>query len=156
MSQTFHLRWADLDPNGHVRHSVYADLAAQTRVAFLGEAGFGLADFARLGLGPILLREDVRYLKELHLADVVVVEARVSGLTPDGARWHLLHEFTRLRDGAVVAMIAVEGAWFDLRTRRVVAPPPPLADAMRTAPRTATYQEMIRQSAAGGGTSLAV
>lgn len=133
--QKFHFRWADLDPNGHIRHSVYADLAAQTRLGFLSAAGFGLREFAALGLGPILLREDVRYLKELHLDDEVSVEALVSGLTPDGARWHLHHTFTRQRDGAVVATIAVEGAWFDLRTRRVAPPPLALADAMRAAPR---------------------
>ena len=149
MTQAFHLRWADLDPNGHVRHSVYADLAAQTRVAFLGAAGFGLREFAALGLGPILLREDVRYLKELLLDDVVTVEALVSGLTGDGARWHLHHVFTRARDGAVVATVAVEGAWFDLRTRRVAAPPPDLAKAMRTASRHPTYAEIVRGSGAG-------
>ncbi len=146
MTQEFHLRWADLDPNGHVRHSVYADLAAQTRVSFLGAAGFGLRQFAQLGLGPILLREDVRYLKETHLDDVLTVEAQVSGLTTDGARWHLSHTFTRARDGAVVATVAVEGAWFDLRTRRVVAPPPALADAMRVASRAPNYQELVRTS----------
>jgi acyl-CoA thioester hydrolase len=147
MTQTFHFRWADLDPNGHVRHSVYADLAAQTRVAFLGAAGFGMREFAALGLGPILLREDVRYLKELHLTDEVTVEALVSGLTPDGARWHLLHTFTRARDSAIVATIAVEGAWFDLKTRRVAAPPPELAAAMQTAVRHETYQDLLRRSA---------
>ncbi|MBC7449668.1 MAG: thioesterase family protein [Hymenobacteraceae bacterium] len=145
MVESFHFRWADLDPNGHVRHSVYADIAAQTRVAFLGAAGFGLRQFAQLGLGPILLREDVRYLKEIHLDDVVTVEALVSGLTADGARWHLQHTFTRARDGAVVATVAVEGAWFDLKTRRVASPPPTLAEAMRTAARHASYQDIVRQ-----------
>lgn len=146
MTQTFRLRWADLDPNGHVRHSVYADLAAQTRLDFLTEAGFGLREFAALGLGPILLREDVRYLKELHLGDEVRVTAEVSGLTPDGARWHIMHTFTRLRDGAIAATVAVEGAWFDLKTRRVAAPPDPLAEAMRVAVRHETYQDLVRQS----------
>ena len=146
MVQAFHLRWADLDPNGHVRHSVYADLATQTRVAFLGAANFGLREFAALGLGPILLREDVRYLKELQLDDVVTVEALVSGLTADGSRWHLLHTFTRARDGAVVATVAIEGAWFDLRTRRIAAPPAALADTMRTAARHPSYTELVRGS----------
>lgn len=150
MTQEFRLRWADLDPNGHLRHSVYADLAAQTRVAFLTAAGFGLRQFAQLGLGPILLREDVRYLKEVHLDDVVTVEALVSGLTADGARWHLQHTFTRARDGAVVATVAVEGAWFDLQTRRVAAPPAGLAAAMQRAARHENYQELVRQPKAGG------
>jgi acyl-CoA thioester hydrolase len=146
MVQTFRFRWADLDPNGHVRHSVYADLAAQTRLDFLAAAGFGLREFAKLAIGPILFREDVRYLKELHIQDEVTVTAHVSGLTADGARWHLHHTFTRARDGAVVATISVEGAWFDLRERRVTAPPAELAEAMRTALRHPEFQELTRKA----------
>lgn len=146
MLTTFALRWADLDPNGHLRHSVYADLAAQTRLNFLAAAGFGLREFAKLGIGPILFREDVRYLKEVMIDDQLTVQALVSGQTEDGARWHLHHVFTRVRDGAVVATVAVEGAWFDLRQRRVMAPPPDLAEAMRAAPRHETYQDLARSA----------
>jgi len=33
------VRWADLDPNGHVRHTVFMDWATQCRVAALAAAG---------------------------------------------------------------------------------------------------------------------
>jgi acyl-CoA thioester hydrolase len=33
------LRWADLDPNFHLRHSVYYDYGAHIRFSFLHEQG---------------------------------------------------------------------------------------------------------------------
>ena len=35
-------RWADLDPNFHVRHSVYYDCAAQHRMEILDSLGLNL------------------------------------------------------------------------------------------------------------------
>ncbi len=40
--QKITVRWADLDPNGHVRHSIYYDYGAQARIAYLQREGFGL------------------------------------------------------------------------------------------------------------------
>ena len=39
-SQTYTVRWAELDPNGHMRHSAYADFAADQRVHWLTGAGY--------------------------------------------------------------------------------------------------------------------
>jgi hypothetical protein len=45
--------WSMIDANGHLRHSAYADLAAQARVNVL--AALGLAnEIAGLRIGPIL------------------------------------------------------------------------------------------------------
>ncbi|MEJ7660541.1 MAG: acyl-CoA thioesterase [Hymenobacter sp.] len=56
-SQTYSVRWAELDPNGHMRHSAYADFAADLRVNWLASLGYNVPKFAELRLGPILFRE---------------------------------------------------------------------------------------------------
>lgn len=33
--QEYHVRWSDLDPNMHMRHTAYADLCATTRFSYL-------------------------------------------------------------------------------------------------------------------------
>ena len=38
-SKQISIRWADLDPNFHLRHSVYYDLGSQFRMELLEEAG---------------------------------------------------------------------------------------------------------------------
>ena len=59
--QNIIVRWSDLDPNAHVRHSVYYDYGAQARIAFLQKHGFGIDWMARNGIGPILFREEAKF-----------------------------------------------------------------------------------------------
>lgn len=35
LTKEFEVKWADLDPNRHMRHSAYNDYAAHMRVKFL-------------------------------------------------------------------------------------------------------------------------
>jgi acyl-CoA thioester hydrolase len=42
----FEVRWADIDANFHVRHSVYYDWAATTRLHIMQQAGITIALFS--------------------------------------------------------------------------------------------------------------
>jgi acyl-CoA thioester hydrolase len=127
-SQTYTVRWAELDPNGHMRHSAYADFAADQRVHWLDSLGFDVKKFAELRLGPILFREETKYLKELHGGEQIKVEGRVTGGTPDGARWTIEHTIYNA-GGRVAATVTVDGAWLDLDRRKLTVPPAELAQA---------------------------
>jgi acyl-CoA thioester hydrolase len=128
-SQEYTVRWAELDPNGHMRHSAYADFAADQRVHWLASAGFDVRKFAELRLGPILFREETKYLKELHGGEKIKVEGRVTGGTPDGARWTIEHAIYKA-DGRLAATVTVDGAWLDLDRRKLTVPPADLAQAL--------------------------
>lgn len=128
---TYHVRWAEMDPNGHMRHSAYADFAADQRVAFLARIGFDLPAFARLRLGPILFREETRFLKEVRLGEAIRVDGQLTSLSEDGGRWTIVHTITKA-DGRVAATVTVDGAWLDLDKRKLCPPPPELAAAMQT------------------------
>ena len=127
--QTYTVRWAELDPNGHMRHSAYADFAADHRVAWLAAAGYDLPRFAQLRLGPILFREETKFLKELRGGEKIQVEGRVLRATPDAARWTIEHSIYK-EDGQLAATVTVDGAWLDLDRRKLTAPPADLAAAM--------------------------
>src|SRR5438094_509714 len=88
-SQTIPLRWADLDPNGHARHSVYYDWAATVRLTFLEQKGLGLAWMTAHAIGPVLFREEARFLKELRLSDQVQIDLRLAAASPDGRKWRI-------------------------------------------------------------------
>ena len=62
--QKFRARWADLDPNFHMRHSVYSDYAADTRMAGLDAIGISKSMLMKLKIGPILFNEFIEYFKE--------------------------------------------------------------------------------------------
>ncbi|MFD1874063.1 acyl-CoA thioesterase [Hymenobacter bucti] len=128
-SQTYTVRWAELDPNGHMRHSAYADFAADQRVHWLASHGFDLRKFGELRIGPILFREETKYLKEIHAGEEIRVEGRVASGTPDGARWTIEHTIYKA-DGRVAATVTVDGAWIDLDRRKLTVPPAELAALM--------------------------
>lgn len=77
---TYHVRWAEMDPNGHMRHSAYADFATDQRVAYLRAHGFDLQKFGELRLGPVTFREETKFLKEVHVGEAIRVDGRLLSL----------------------------------------------------------------------------
>lgn len=127
---TYHVRWAEMDPNGHMRHSAYADFAADQRITLLARFGYDLKKFGELRLGPILFREETKFLKEVSAGDEIRVDGHFTSLSPDGGRWTILHTIYKA-DGRVAATVTVDGAWLDLDKRKLCLPPPDLMAAMR-------------------------
>ena len=130
---TYRTRWADMDPNGHMRHSAYADYAADQRLVLLAKWGYDIKEFARLRLGPILFREETVFLKEVHIGEEIRVDSRLRSVNDDGTRWSILHTIYKA-DGRVAATVAVDGAWLDLDRRKLTTPPVALATAFRELP----------------------
>lgn len=132
--QTIGLRWADLDPNGHVRHSVYYDWGAMVRVAFLESKGVGLAWMAQNAIGPVLFREEARFARELRSGDVMAIDVQLAAASPDGRKWRMRHRV--FKDAEVAATLEVDGAWLDLRARKIVVPPEEMVRAFADFSRT--------------------
>jgi acyl-CoA thioester hydrolase len=142
--KTFTVRWADMDPNVHMRHSAYTDYAAQVRLDFLADQGFSMRRFAELGLGPILFREDTRFLKEIGISETIRVTAELSGLNADGSRWRIIHSIYKA-DGRLAATVTVDGAWLDLRLRKLTVPPTEMVEAFQHITRHETYADIVRE-----------
>jgi acyl-CoA thioester hydrolase len=143
----FQVRWADLDPNGHLRHTAYMDYAAQARVGFLNDFGFTLERLQKLHLGPVLFKEDTQYLREVRANERISVTTELSGLSANDKHWRMRHQIFKV-DGSLACVIDVQGAWLDLATRKLVAAPAELQVAMRRAPRTQDYAEFSLQKPA--------
>jgi len=124
----YRTRWADIDPNGHMRHSAYADYAADQRVTLLAKWGYTVARFAELRLGPILFREETKFVKEIHIGEEIRVDGRLAAAKEDGSRWTIVHSIYK-EDGRLAATVTVDGAWLDLDKRKLTVPPAELAAA---------------------------
>jgi acyl-CoA thioester hydrolase len=131
---TYRTRWADMDPNGHMRHSAYADYAADQRVVLLAQWGFDLKTFAQRRLGPILFREETKFLKEIHIGEEIQVDSQLASVSEDGSRWTIVHRITKA-DGRLAATVTVDGAWLDLDRRKLTVPPVELVTAFASMPR---------------------
>jgi acyl-CoA thioester hydrolase len=131
------VRWADLDPNAHVRHSVYYDWGAMVRLTFLEQHGVGLAWMAQHQIGPVLFREEARFQRELRFGDQLQMDVQLAAASANGRKWRMRHRI--LRGDELAATLEVDGAWLDLRARKIVAPPPELVRAFDTMGRTEDF-----------------
>lgn len=123
--------WGDMDFNAHMRNTAYLDKSADVRMLFFAEHGFPMSEFARLRLGPVVMKDEIEYFRETHLLDRLVVRLEIIGLAEDGSRMRMCNEFRRA-DGKPVARVVSNVGWLDLAERRLTAPPPALLAALRT------------------------
>ena len=137
--------WAQIDANQHMRHSAYADLAAQSRLNMLRKAGLDLAKLLDYKIGPVLFKEELFYLREIVLGDFVKVTCEVTKSRRDGSRWTIRHEIFR-GDGTKAAIINAEGAWIDTEKRRLTLLPVELSSLFLSSPRSDDYTEDIPKS----------
>jgi acyl-CoA thioester hydrolase len=131
------LRWADLDPNGHVRHSVYYDWGAMCRVAYLERQGVGLHWMTRNAIGPVIFREEAKFLRELRFGDELTIDLRLAAASPDGRKWRMVHRIFRGEE--LTATVELDGAWLDLRARKIVVPPVEMVRALDHLGRTEDF-----------------
>jgi acyl-CoA thioester hydrolase len=115
------VRWSDLDPNFHLRHSVYYDYGAYCRVCFLEEHGITSMFMAKNHIGPILFREEAIFRKEVRLSDKITIDLQLLRARADHARWIIQHNIYRNED-TIAAIVTVEGAWIDTIQRKLTIP----------------------------------
>ena len=137
-TKKLHAGWADMDFNAHMRNTAYLDKAADVRQMFLIENGFPVEEFARLRIGPVVMKDELEYFREVGLQQALVVSYALGGHAADGSRFLLRHEFFRA-DGLLAARLTSAGGWLQLDERRLIAPPAPLLAAMNALERTADF-----------------
>jgi acyl-CoA thioester hydrolase len=133
--------WGDMDFNSHMGNTAYLAMSADVRMMFFSENGFPAVEFARRRLGPVVMREEMEYFKEVGLLDHLRVTLTTAGLSGDGSRFRVRNEFF-LSDGKLAAKVTSTGGWLDLSTRKLVAPPEGLLRAMQSLQRTDDYEDL--------------
>jgi len=122
MVQNLEVRWADLDPNYHVRHSVYYDWGATARMNFLTAAGLTAKLLNEQHFGPVIFREECIFRREIYFGDVLTIDVKTTKLRRDLGRFSIRHQITKA-DGTVCAIINIDGAFIDTLTRKLTVPP---------------------------------
>ncbi|MDB5251187.1 MAG: thioesterase [Flaviaesturariibacter sp.] len=133
------VRWADLDPNFHLRHSVYYDWGALCRMEYLGAAGITIDVMQGLKIGPILFREECTFRREIRMGDEVTIGLKLLRSRRDFSRWSFQHQVVKNGD-TVAAMLQVDGAWMDVVQRKLVTPPPQIASIFEKMEKTNDFE----------------
>ena len=142
-NQTVQIRWADIDANRHLRHSVYYDYGASMRMTALSSLGLTMKKLEELMMGPILFREEAIFKREIIYGDEITIDVELVKSREDFARWSLRHRFIK-NDGNVVAIINIDGAWIDLARRKLAIPDPFIVDVFEKFPKAADFQLIAR------------
>jgi acyl-CoA thioester hydrolase len=137
----FTSRWADFDPNNHMRHSAYTDYAAEARVRMFNEYGLNLIEFNRLNIGPILFREETIFRREIRLSEDISVEVFLKGISENGERFKFSHKIFKT-EGSLAAEVEIYGAWLDLKTRKLTKPPKIVLEALKDIERTEDFENI--------------
>ena len=138
-SRTIQIRWADLDPNFHIRHSVFYDWGAFCRIEFLNEHGLTSQLMQELKFGPILFREECIFRREIRSGDEIKIDLQLIRSKQDFSKWSFQHQVTKA-DGTVCAVLTVDGAWIDLVKRKLASPPEKVYDVFNKMPKAENFE----------------
>lgn len=137
-TKQFHVRWADCDFNGHMRHSAFNDYAAHMRVSLFTDFGLPMEKLMSLRLGPILFREETKFYKELRLNEAFKVDCEVTAMRHSGKIWTMHHHFYN-DQGTMAAELVVDGSWIDLDKRKTATPNKAVLALINTLPRAKDF-----------------
>ena len=146
------IRWADIDQNRHLRHSVYYDYGAMVRITFLSRMGLTAEKLDELKIGPIIFREEAIFKREIHLEDVIEIDLELTKATPDYSRWTIRHNITK-KDGTVAAILNLDGAWIDIQKRKLALAPEFIQKIFLDFPKSGDF-EMVGGELTGKGQRL--
>ncbi len=134
------IRWADIDPNFHVLHSKYYDYFANARMSIFAEYGITMQVIQELQIGPILLREECIFKRELKLGDIIEIKIKLSKANNNFGRWSFVNEIWKNGD-TLAAVVTVDGGWMDTVKRKLVIPPESIQKAFTAMPKAENYNQ---------------
>jgi acyl-CoA thioester hydrolase len=139
--KTLYAGWRDMDYNSHMANTSYLDRAADVRMMYFAENGFSADEMLRLKIGPVVMKDEIEYFREVRLLQEIRVGFSISGLAPDGSRFMIRNEFAHA-DGTRCAVVTTTGGWLDLNARKLIAPPEALRAAMAALPKVEGFREL--------------
>ena len=109
---TFSVRFYELDPYGHVNHSVYVQYFEAARVEWLAAVGFPLEKLQEDGVQIVVAELNTRYLGSAGPADRLTVRSELAELRRASMRFEqeiLCGERTLVQQSITVATISSAG-----------------------------------------------
>ena len=132
------IRWSDLDPNFHLKHSTYYDFGAYCRISFLYENGITGKLMKEHNIGPVLFREECFFKREIVFGDVVTINLKLKSLSKDFRKFSMQHEIFKNDEAA--AVLIIDGAWMSTALRKIVVPPESVIQTIDVMEKTDDYK----------------
>jgi acyl-CoA thioester hydrolase len=141
----FKVRWGDLDILAHMHNTAYLDVAADVRMLYFESNGFSMRDFENRQIGPVVLRDEIEYFRELRHLDDFEVHHLLSGMSENCSQYRIRNDFFRY-DGIKAASVTSTAGWFDLKKRTLVKPPQEIFDVIQKIVKTEDFEILPNKS----------
>ena len=148
--KTLYVGWGDIDANSHMASTAYLNKCVDVRMMLFAENGFPASEWVRLKIGPVAMRDELEYFKEVGLLQEIHVTCALAGLSTDGSRWMVRQEILRT-DGSVCARVTSTGGWLDMMTRKLVIPSEGMLSVLNGPERTEDFRVSSSSIKAGSG-----
>lgn len=139
--KTFLAGWGDVDVNAHMKNTAYLNRGGDVRILFFADHGFPMSEFLRLRIGPVIMKDEVEYFREINMLEEFTVNVINGGLAEDGSRFIVHNEFYKAGD-KLAARVTSHGGWLDLAARKLVPAPEKLLAALNTLPKSDKYVDL--------------
>ncbi|MDP5082587.1 MAG: acyl-CoA thioesterase [Winogradskyella sp.] len=139
----FEIRWSDIDANNHLANSAYTNFMSHTRMAFFAAYGFSMPEIKKHNIGPVVFYEHMYYFKESFLGTPITVTIEVSGLSDDGMLFMFEHNFYNHK-GENLAYCEMQGAWIDLKERKLIGLPNSLLELIEKLPKSESFKNLTK------------
>lgn len=124
-TETFAVRWGDMDALGHVNNTEYFRYMEQTRISWLDTLGVAMSPG---GSGPVIVKAACEFVKPINYPETVAVSMHFAGV--GRSSFTVTHEIRSAGDPALLyALGEVVTVWVDYARGRSV----PLPEAVRRA-----------------------
>ena len=133
------IRWADLDPNFHLRHSVYYDWGAYCRISFFYAHNLTADVLRRLNIGPIIFREECVFKKEIRFGDEITVDMTLTRARKDFSRWSVRHQVIKNKE-VVSAILTLDLAWLNVSERKLAIPTKEVCAVIDALPKDESFE----------------
>jgi acyl-CoA thioester hydrolase len=95
--------------------------------------------FEKEEMGPVIFREECIFFREIMFTDKVEVDLQLKKCRRDLSRWTVIHRIYR-SDETVCALLTVEGAWLDLKMRKLIKPTADIAEIFLAIPHDVGFE----------------
>ena len=140
-SKTLFASWGDIDFNSHMAGPAFLYKCFDVRLMFFVENGFPMSEFERLKFGPVGMRDDLEYFREVVMLQEITVDVSVTGLSIDGSRWRIRQNIFS-DEGRLCARLTSAGGWMDLAARKLIAPPEKLLSVFKSLSDSSDFAEL--------------
>jgi YbgC/YbaW family acyl-CoA thioester hydrolase len=108
-----------LDSYKHVNNATYLSLYEEARWEVCTQRGFGYHQIHKIGMGPVILGVDIKFMKELNLREKIGITFEV--LSYEKKLFKIKQQMIKA-NGQIASEAIFTGGFFDMKERKLIQP----------------------------------